>query len=115
VISPQMQAVVVAAALTITHDDLLTVDPAMAPPVPAGLLLLPTPRPRRSVRAGVPAGLAATAGEGLARWAGQAGGSLRAGRCALSSMPARDGRLPCALLASPGPQPRQDCRYPAGG
>jgi hypothetical protein len=41
VISPEMHNVVRAAALTVTPEDLLTVDPDTDPPTPAGLLLLP--------------------------------------------------------------------------
>lgn len=42
VISPEMHNVVRAAALTVTPDDLFTIDPTSDLPTPAGLLLLPT-------------------------------------------------------------------------
>lgn len=42
VISPEMHNVVVAAALTLTAEDLFTLDPEFDPPTPAGMLLLPT-------------------------------------------------------------------------
>lgn len=41
VISPQMHNVVMAASMTVTPEDLFTLDPATDPPTPAGLLLLP--------------------------------------------------------------------------
>ena len=43
VISPEMHNVVRAAALTVTREDLFTLDPDIDPPTPAGLLLLPGP------------------------------------------------------------------------
>jgi hypothetical protein len=39
-----MHDVVMAAAMTVTPDDLGTVDPDLDPPTPVGLLLLPSPR-----------------------------------------------------------------------
>ena len=48
VISPQMHDVVMAAAMTVTPDDLGTVDPDLDPPTPVGLLLLPSPRRGRA-------------------------------------------------------------------
>jgi len=43
IIAPEMHNVVMAASMTVTRDDLFTVDPETDPPTPAGLLLLPTP------------------------------------------------------------------------
>jgi hypothetical protein len=43
IIAPEMHNVVMAASMTVTRDDLFTVDPETDPPTPAGLFLLPTP------------------------------------------------------------------------